>query len=53
MVEKDKKEYEAGKKKIAFLLSTYYWPGVVLDALHIAGHLIFTTALRERVFYPL
>lgn len=51
--EKDKQEYEEEKKKAVFLVSTYCWLGIVLDALHILVHFIFTTILMEIRFFLL
>ena len=43
MGENDKQEYEEEKKNAVFLVSIHCWPGIVLDALHILVHFIFTT----------
>lgn len=52
---KNRQEYEEEKKKkkIVLLLSTCRWPGIILDALQILVQLIFTTALREILFFPI
>lgn len=43
----DKQENE--RKKAVFFNC---WSGIILDALHILVHLLFTTTLREILFFP-